>query len=115
MIAPGEQPDDLARYQARYTPRERAELAVASLALDIAFLIARARRKHGPRAVVTIALPEGEVGREALATYLHELGHDVTLTLRELEAGRYLEVASAKRSRAFHRGRARRFAATAAD
>lgn len=100
MIEQREGVDDLARYQERYTSQEREELKVASLALDMAFLLARARREHGRDAIVTIAVPAPhDVDREALARYLCELGYDLKLTPQEMETGRYIEAAPARRSR----------------
>ncbi len=91
------QVDDLARYQERYTAEEREELALAGLAMDIIFLLDRARRRHGHRTVVTVAFPAFDVDPNRLQVYLRELGYDLRLSLQDLETGRYIEVAPARR------------------
>jgi hypothetical protein len=91
------QEDDLARYEERYTPEERDELRVASLAHDIVFLRDRARREYGPRAVVTIAVPWYDLRVERLTAYLAALGERVRVTEQRLETGRYVQVAPIRR------------------
>lgn len=89
--------DDLAAYQERYTPEERDELRLASLAHDIVFLRELARREHGSRASVTIAIPWNDPGVERLAQYLTELGERVRVTEQILDTGRYLHIAPIRR------------------
>lgn len=89
--------DDLAAYQERYTSEEREELRLASLAHDIVFLRELARREHGSRASVTIAIPWNDLGVERLAQYLTELGERVRVTEQILDTGRYLHIAPIRR------------------
>jgi len=86
------QQDDLAKYEERYTEQERDELRIASLAHDIVFLRNRAKRQHGSRAVVTIAVPWHDLGLQRLARYLEGLGERVRITEQELETGRYVQI-----------------------
>jgi len=89
--------DDLTRYQERYSPEERDELRLASLAHDIVFLRELARRENGSRASVTIAIPWNDLGVEHLARYLAELGERVRVTEQTLATGRYLYIAPIRR------------------
>jgi hypothetical protein len=89
--------DDLAEYVERYSPDERDELRVASLAHDIVFLREHARRENGARVVVTIAVPWYDLGVERLARYLTALGERVDVTEQQLETGRYLQIAPVRR------------------
>ncbi len=95
--SPAQQDDDLATYQERYTREERDELRLASLAHDIVFLRELARREHGSRASVTIAIPWNDLGVELLAKYLTELGERVRITEQILDTGRYLHIAPIRR------------------
>lgn len=95
--SPVQHDGDLATYQERYTPEEREELRLASLAHDIVFLRELARREHGSRASVTIAIPWNDLGVERLARYLTELGERVRVTEQILDTGRYLHIAPLRR------------------
>lgn len=95
--------DDLARYQERYTPEERDESRLASLAHDIVFLRELARRENGPRASVTIVVPWSDLGVERLARYLTELGERVRVTEQTLDTGRYLHIAPIRRQQVGNR------------
>ncbi len=98
IYSPVHKDDDLARYEERYTPEERDELRVASLAHDIVFLRVRARGEHGPRAVVTIAIPWYDLGVDRLARYLEALGERVRITEQHLDTGRYLQIVPIRRN-----------------
>ena len=97
ISSPAQEDDDLAAYLERYTPEERDELRLASLAHDIVFLREFARRENGSRASVTIAIPWHDLGVERLAHYLTELGERVRVTEQILDTGRYLHIAPLRR------------------
>ena len=97
ISSPVQKDDDLAVYQDRYTPEDQEELRLASLAHDIVFLRELARREHGSRASVTIAIPWNNLGVERLAHYLTELGERVRVTEQILDTGRYLHIAPLRR------------------
>ena len=97
ISSPAQQDDDLATYQERYSPEERDELRLASLAQDIVFLRELARREHGSRTSVTIAIPWNGLGIERLTEYLSELGVRVRVTEQILDTGRYLHIAPMRR------------------
>lgn len=89
--------DDLAEYVGQYSPEERDELRVASLAHDIVFLRELARRETRGRVVVTIAVPWYDLGVERLTRYLTALGERVHVTEQQLETGRCLQIAPIRR------------------
>ncbi len=75
----------------------------AGRAWDMAAVIEEARARDGDCACYFWLAPEEGAGREALAAYLHELGHDAEISPRKDEHGWLVRVGPSR-----HRGRSSR-------
>ena len=96
--------DDLDAYIAGYSDEERAELAAAELAVDLAMLFQRAREARqlsqtvvaeriglSQQAVSRIERPHQNITIETLRKYLNALNYVVEITVREPETGNVVE------------------------
>lgn len=102
--APYNEIDD---YIATFSAEERAELAAAEAAIDLAFLLHQARQAHGlsqtaaaeraglkQQAVSRLEQPGANVQLDTVRRYLGALGYTLDLTVRETQTGRVLGNAS---------------------
>ena len=102
--APHNEIDD---YIATFSAEERAELAAAAAAIDLAFLLHQAREAHGlsqtaaaeraglkQQAVSRLEQPGANVQLDTVRRYLGALGYTLDLTVRETQTGRVLGKAS---------------------
>lgn len=103
--------DDLDRYIAQYDDADRAELAAAEFALDVALLLYRAREQRElsqaavgkllgltQQAVSRVERPEENITLATVSKYLDALGYDLELLLREPETGEVVATAQFRHS-----------------
>lgn len=90
-------------YIATFTDEEREELAVAEAALDLAFLLHRAREERGlsqtaaaeraglhQQAVSRFEQPDANLRIATLQRYLGALGYTVDIAIKEAQSGHVL-------------------------
>ena len=101
--------NEIDEYIATFSPEERQELALAEMALDMAWLLHRARAERGlsqaaaaelaglqQQAVSRFEQPQANLQLGTLQRYLHALGYTIDIAVKETESGRVLGHATAK-------------------
>lgn len=115
MTHPGREPDDLDRYMAKLSEADRAEVAAAELAIDLAFALHDARASRhltqadvaellgsSQQAVSRIERPGGNVTIQTLRKYLDVLGYSLEIRITDAATGLLVEHLSSAPSVARH-------------
>jgi len=103
MNEPTEQYNEIDEYIATFTNEERDQLALAEAALDVAYLLHRAREERGlsqaaaaeqaglhQQAVSRFEQPHANLRLDTLQRYLGALGYTIDIAVKETTTGRVL-------------------------
>ncbi|MGI8858357.1 MAG: helix-turn-helix domain-containing protein [Thermomicrobiales bacterium] len=101
MNEPAVPHNEIDDYVATFSPEERQELALAEMALDLAYLLHRAREERGLSQAAAAALaglqqqavsrfeqPRANLQLGTLQRYLVALGYTIDIAVKETESGR---------------------------